>query len=217
MSTNRHPSAPPSAILLAAGLWASHTFGAPGPVQQVPVEDLAADPAITPQRTAEDDPAAQCYFAARADSVRGGSGEEATFTCDLAVRMARDAAGSGAGDGAVVAALGNRSLVLARTGRLEPALADLNAALALAPDDVRLHGNRGNLLLRLGRLEEALAAHDRAVSLAPENPEVYYNRAFVHRALGEPGLAAEDVARARQRLGGVSSSGTRGPAAGRGR
>jgi len=113
--------------------------------------------------------------------------------------MARDAAAAD-GNAAVLAALTNRALVLARTGRPEPALEDLDAALTLAPDDPRLHGNRGNLLLRLGRLQDALAAHDRAVTLAPRDPEVYYNRAFVYRALGEPALAAEDVARARQLL-----------------
>lgn len=212
-------------VLLALCLWAAaaeaqqqsgsagdESTAAAGLPLQVPVEDLSADAGSAAPAGAEN-PAAQCYFAARGDAI----GDDATFACDLAVRMARDAAAGGGGNTSVIAALTNRALVLADTGRLEPALEDLDAALALAPDDVRLHGNRGNLLLRLGRLQDALAAHDRAVTLAPRNPETYYNRAFVYRALGEPGLAAEDVARARQLLGRVSAADTREPAGGRGR
>jgi tetratricopeptide (TPR) repeat protein len=198
-------------MLLAIGLWAGQTFAAPAAAEpeqpgpdvapRVPVEDLSGSADATPPASAPgENPAARCYFAARSDTAHGGA-DEATYACDLAVRMARDAAAA-SGNAAVIAALTNRALVLARTGRPEPALEDLDAALALAPDDPRLHGNRGNLLLRLGRLQDALAAQDRAVTLAPRDPEVYYNRAFVYRALGEPGLAAEDVARARQLLPG---------------
>lgn len=199
-------------ILLGIGLWPGQALAAPAPADpeqanavaapQIPVEDRADSVDRAPGAAApQENPAERCYDAARGDTARSGSAEEATYACDLAVRMARDAAAAG-GNAAVLAALTNRALVLARTGRPEPALEDLDAALVLAPDDARLHGNRGNLLLRLGRLQDALAAHDRAVTLAPRDPEVYYNRAFVYRALGEPALAAEDVARARQLLPG---------------
>jgi len=198
------------AIPLAIGLWAGQAFAAPAPAgpgqadegatPQIPVEDRSEAVTGAPAAAAEEEnPAARCYYAARSGAARSSGADEATYACDLAVRMARDAAAAG-GNTVVVAALTNRALVLARTGRPEPALEDMDAALALAPDDPRLHGNRGNLLLRLERLEDALAAHDRAVTLAPRDPAVYYNRAFVYRALGEPALAAEDVARARQLL-----------------
>lgn len=130
-----------------------------------------------------------CYRAAT-------TGDGDAYDCDLAVQMARDS-GSRA---ALAAALTNRALVLTAEGRLEPALADLDAALAATPDSAAIHGNRGNLLLRLGRPAEALAAYDRAAVLAPRDPTSYYNRAFGHLALGDPGSAEQDVAAARELL-----------------
>lgn len=115
------------------------------------------------------------------------------YVCDLAVQMARD----GVAPAALATALGNRALVLAADGRLEPALADLQAALEQSPDDPTLYANLGNLLLRMARPADALAAHDRAVDLAPGDPAGYYNRAFSYRALGDARRAQQDVAAAR--------------------
>lgn len=130
-----------------------------------------------------------CYEAAR-------SRARDAYACDLAVQIARDAGARQR----LIAALANRALVLTADERLEPALADLEEALELAPDDAALHSSRGNLLLRLGRTADALAAHDRAVELAPRDAGIYYNRAFSLRALGEPGEAAQDVEAARSWL-----------------
>ncbi|MEQ8486415.1 MAG: tetratricopeptide repeat protein [Pseudomonadales bacterium] len=127
-------------------------------------------------------PHQQCYAAARA-----GTGNP--YPCDLAVEAARSQGASAL----LAAALANRSLTFAAAGRIEPALADLNAALELRPDDAALHGNRGNLLLRLGRAGEALAAHDRAAALAGGDPIAEYNRAFSYRAAGDPLRAARIV------------------------
>ena len=139
--------------------------------------------------SAAESPPVACYRAARE-----GSGD--AYVCDLAVQMARDG-----GTPALAAALTNRALVLAREGRLEPALQDLNEAIAQTPNDPALYGNLGNLLLRLGRPRAALAAHDRAVELAPDDPRGFYNRAFSYLALAEPLLAEQDVAAARALLG----------------
>lgn len=130
-----------------------------------------------------------CYHAA----LEGGHD---AYPCDLAVQVATD----GAPAPTLAAALANRALILARDGRLEPALADLDAALAQTPGNPALHGNRGNLLLRLGRPVDALAAYDRAVELAPNDPRGYYNRAFGYRAVGEPLRAEQDVQAARSLL-----------------
>lgn len=158
------------------------------PMDPQPTRPAAAAPAgplAAPLADPADDPARACFATAR------DGGREA-YACDLAVQVARDAGTPRA----LAAALANRSLVLARAGRLQPALEDLDEALAQTPDNADLYGNRGNLLLRLNRPVDALAAYDRAVALRPDDPVVYYNRAFGYRALGEAQRAAEDVARA---------------------
>jgi Flp pilus assembly protein TadD len=158
-----------------------------------------AQPAVPPV-----DPPLACYQAA-------SEGRSDPYPCDLAVQIARDSGSARA----LAAALANRAMVLTRLQRLEPALRDLNDAVAAAADNADLHGNRGNLLLRMGRASDALAAHDRAVALAPEDPAVYYNRAFSYQALGDPTRAAADVETARVLLSGgpVRAPGIRAPAA----
>ncbi|MFW6094454.1 MAG: tetratricopeptide repeat protein [Pseudomonadota bacterium] len=149
---------------------------------------LAAPASAEPETGEEADDSAlgQCYRLAR------GSGD-APRPCDMAVEAARQS-----GDPqALVSALANRSLVLAASGQLDAALADVDTALEIAPDRAALHGNRGNLLLRLGRPRDALAAHGRAVRLAPKSPLGYFNRAFSHRAVGAMERAEQDLARAR--------------------
>lgn len=157
---------------------------------QTPAPPAPAEATVDAAQAAAGSPLVDCYRQAQ------GGGTD-PYPCDLAVGMAESS-----GDPAALAsALGNRALVLAREGRLEAALADVEAALAASPEEAALHGTRGNLLLRLGRPAEALAAHDRAVALAPEDPLAYYNRAFSHRALGAPERAEEDLAAARELAG----------------
>ncbi len=157
---------------------------------QTPAQPAPAEADVDAAQEAAGSPLVDCYRQAQ------GGGTD-PYPCDLAVGMAEDS-----GDPAALAsAFGNRALVLAREGRLEAALADVEAALAASSEEATLHGTRGNLLLRLGRPAEALAAHDRAVALAPEDPLAYYNRAFSHRALGAPQRAEEDLAAARDLAG----------------
>lgn len=170
--------------ILHIGVWSTAGLWAPARAAEAAPEPSSLEaPGLHPHNL--------CYQAAR-------SRARDAYGCDLAVQIARDA-----GDGQrLLAALANRALVLAADDRLEPALADLEEALRLAPDDAALHSSRGNLLLRLGRTADALAAHDRAVELAPQDAGVYYNRAFSLRALGDPARAAEDVRAAGSRLAG---------------
>lgn len=157
-----------------------------------PTTPLTASPEGALDAAPSGDPAAQCYEQARKD------GSDA-YVCDLAVQMARSSA-PGSRNRTLAAALNNRALVLADDGRLEPALEDLDAALAQTPEDAGLHGNRGNLLLRLGRPVDALQAHDRAVALAGDDPVGYFNRAFSYLALGDRAAAQRDVETARALL-----------------
>lgn len=168
--------------ILHIGVWSAAGAGVPARAAEIAQQPPSLEAhGLRPQNL--------CYEAAR-------SRARDAYACDLAVQVARDA-----GDRQrLVAALANRALVLTADGRLEPALADLEEALELAPDDAALHSHRGNLLLRLGRAADALAAHDRAVELAPQDAGVYYNRAFSLRALGDSAEAAEDVRAARSRL-----------------
>ncbi|MBK82172.1 MAG: hypothetical protein CMQ43_14785 [Gammaproteobacteria bacterium] len=158
----------------------------------------ARDAAAAPSAT---DPVQDCFQAAAELAAQPARprDERAAYTCDLAVQVARDLTDSaGRPDRAALAAtLANRSLVLAAAGKYAPALADLDEALTLAPQNAALHGNRGNLLLRLNRPVDALDAHDQAIALAPRDPAGYINRGFSHRALGNAVAAAEDVERAR--------------------
>ncbi|HLY07623.1 MAG TPA: sulfotransferase [Rhizomicrobium sp.] len=74
-------------------------------------------------------------------------------------------------------------------GRLPAALADLEHATALAPDDVPVLNALGLCRERLGRTREALAAFDKATRLAPGFAPAQMNRGRVLEALGESDAA----------------------------
>lgn len=67
--------------------------------------------------------------------------------------------------------LGNRSLAYLKAGRHAEALADADAAAALAPQWHKAHWRRGAALLGLRRVPEAVLAFRRAWGLAPSEPE----------------------------------------------
>lgn len=67
---------------------------------------------------------------------------------------------------------------------LEGALADCDAALALAPEAANIMDSRAMVLLRLGRFEEALAQYDEALLIAPDLAPSLYGRGMAKWALG---------------------------------
>lgn len=73
------------------------------------------------------------------------------------------------------------------------ALAVLDRAVALAPDDGGLLLERAKLRGRQGDFADALADLDRAQPLLPDDPEVYLLRAAARRRLGALELALGDV------------------------
>jgi tetratricopeptide (TPR) repeat protein len=77
-----------------------------------------------------------------------------------------------------------------QNGRLSAALADLEHAHALAPDDVPVLNALGLCRDRLGRAREAFDAFDRAVALAPGFAPALMNRGRVLEALGDFDRAA---------------------------
>jgi predicted O-linked N-acetylglucosamine transferase (SPINDLY family) len=82
----------------------------------------------------------------------------------------------------------------AQAGRLEEALADIDAALKINPDDAEAVLNRANVLKLLDRPLEAVAGYDQALALNPGWTQAENNRGTVLQALGrfEDALAAYD-------------------------
>jgi predicted O-linked N-acetylglucosamine transferase (SPINDLY family) len=87
-------------------------------------------------------------------------------------------------------------VVRAQTGRLDQALADMEAALAIEPDDAETLLNHANVLKSLNRLDAALAGFDRALAVKPDWPQALNNRGTVLQALGryDEALVAYDQA-----------------------
>jgi tetratricopeptide (TPR) repeat protein len=70
-------------------------------------------------------------------------------------------------------------------GLLDDALACIDRALAIDPDNAVVHANRGIVLVALCRLPEALASFDRAVGLKPDYAEAYFGRAVARLLSGD--------------------------------
>ena len=83
-----------------------------------------------------------------------------------------------------------------RSAATGEALADFDAALALAPSHPGALYNRGNALCDLGRYAEALAAFDRALGLAPNHVTALNNRGRALQALNRNAEAIESFDRA---------------------
>jgi len=89
-----------------------------------------------------------------------------------------------------------RALGLEEAGRFEAALADLQRAHLLAPQDPTILNACGLALARMNRPEEALACYDRAISLAPDFGQAWFNRGWVLEQVGETAKAADAYAKA---------------------
>jgi protein O-GlcNAc transferase len=87
-------------------------------------------------------------------------------------------------------------VIHAQQGRNEQALSEIEAALALKPDDADAHLNRANVLKVLGRAQDALAGYARALEVKPGWPQAENNRGTVLQALSrhDEALGAYDRA-----------------------
>lgn len=77
--------------------------------------------------------------------------------------------------------------------RLEQALLDCDAALALSPESAAILDSRGMVLLRLGRFEDAIAAYDAALAKAPTLVPSLYGRGLARAALGDAAGGQADI------------------------
>jgi len=84
----------------------------------------------------------------------------------------------------------------AQSGRMDQALADIEAALTIIPRDPEALLNRANVLKVLNRPQEALAGYEEALNVRPSWPQAENNRGTVLQALGrhDEALAAYDRA-----------------------
>lgn len=85
-----------------------------------------------------------------------------------------------------------------RNGRLPAALADLEHAHALAPDDVPVLNALGLCLERLGRTRDAYNAFDKAAKVAPDFVPAQLNRGRTAESLGDFNTARSCYERALQ-------------------
>lgn len=86
----------------------------------------------------------------------------------------------------VPAVWANLAQALKGLKRSDEALACLDKALALAPDDVAILNQHANLLLSLGRADDALAAFRKVLARAPQHAEARLNCGVAQAALGSP-------------------------------
>ncbi|MDQ2879246.1 MAG: tetratricopeptide repeat protein [Pseudomonadota bacterium] len=76
---------------------------------------------------------------------------------------------------------------------LVSALADCDAALALAPDSPPILDSRGFALLRLGRYSDAIAAYDKSLATRGTAATSFYGRAIAESKIGNSAKAESDM------------------------
>jgi len=103
-------------------------------------------------------------------------------------------------DGDREQALRNRGGAKFGLGRYEDAIADLDAALAMKPDDEMAIESRGMADYHLARYSDAVADYDKALALAPSRTFLFYERGISLVRLARYDEALSDLDRAIARL-----------------
>ena len=75
-------------------------------------------------------------------------------------------------------------MALRAQGRLDEAIAHYHGALALRPDEARLHANLAAALHPAGRFEEAIASLQRLLQIEPQHADAHRNLGWQLLALG---------------------------------
>ncbi|WP_156755182.1 tetratricopeptide repeat protein [Actinokineospora pegani] len=89
----------------------------------------------------------------------------------------------------------NRARVHTMLGRLDEALVEYTAVMAIDEGFADHHFNRAAVLLRMGRPAEAIADYEEVIRLSPPFPEVFYNCADARLELGDLDGALADLRR----------------------
>ena len=84
-----------------------------------------------------------------------------------------------------LAALYDKGLALAKTGRPSEAIVMYDKALAMDPRNVGLLVNKGNALDELGKTDEAIVLYERALAIYPEDSAALYNEGVSLLHLGK--------------------------------
>ena len=77
-----------------------------------------------------------------------------------------------------------------------PAIADLNQALQLKPDEANFYDSRGFAYAGKKDYDRAIADYNQALKLKPDADYTYYHRGIVYRALGDRLQAIADFRKA---------------------
>ncbi len=80
------------------------------------------------------------------------------------------------------------------------ALADIDIAIGLEPENVLFLLEKGRLCYRVNMIDEALPVLEKAVKLAPDNPDAYYLLARCQMVKGNKAAAKSNLEKA-QKLG----------------
>ncbi len=127
--------------------------------------------------------------------LRAWSEAEADF--DRAAAITRD-------DNARYVLSVNRAVLRIRTGRIDDAIDDLNAAVKLKPKAYQALVNLAQAYRGQGQLGKALETLQRAIEVEPGLAHLYRLRASLHLERNEPDLALEDFDRTIDRQGAAS-------------
>lgn len=92
----------------------------------------------------------------------------------------------------------SRGNALGERGRIDNAMADFRAAVALGSQRGDLYDGLGNAYGSLGKPDSAILMYDRALAIDPNMARTYYNRAIAHLRLLHPREALADLERAAQ-------------------
>ncbi|NJM66293.1 MAG: tetratricopeptide repeat protein [Acaryochloris sp. RU_4_1] len=73
-------------------------------------------------------------------------------------------------------------------GDYQGAIADLDQAIELNPENAFAYNNRGNTYYALQKYPQAIAEYDKAIALNPDYAEAYFNRGLAHTLMGNKRL-----------------------------
>lgn len=87
-----------------------------------------------------------------------------------------------------------RGLALARKGKTDLAIADLDLAIKTSPNYPETYIDRGNLYFEQKKYSRALSDFSRAIELSPKNSSAWFNRGNTYKAMDKYKKARADFA-----------------------